>query len=304
MLTHRKRKENNPDYQVCILEDHAFKSLSIGVKEFFDALASHLLGIDMKELKNSYFVDKELGIKNKDEKFMVADLLLNAKDNYIINFEANTYNSESIILKNTYYTYRLILNRQSKSSTYKDVKIDQINLDLRPLEFNTKIINTFVLIDKDSNKILPGSPRIMHIALDKFKKDPYNEVISDWLRRALGIILSTSIKKSKKLAGNNPILKKAVKFMEEYSNNYDNLDLLDQQAEFMKAIKTDNEKEKIIIEQKSLEKGLKKGLKDGEVIGSEKKAVENAKNALSLGLDNDTISKITGLSIKEIVALK
>ena len=51
-------------------------------------------------------------------------------------------------------------------------------------------------------------------------------------------------------------------------------------------------------------KGLKKGLKDGEVIGSEKKAVENAKNALSLGLDNDTISKITGLSIKEIVALK
>lgn len=227
MLTHRKRKENNPDYQGCILEDHAFKSLSIGVKEFFDALASHLLGIDMKELKNSYFVDKELGIKNKDEKFMVADLLLNAKDNYIINFEANTYNSESIILKNTYYTYRLILNRQSKSSTYKDVKIDQINLDLRPLEFNTKIINTFVLIDKDSNKILPGSPRIMHIALDKFKKDPYNETISDWLRRALGIILSTSIKNSKKLAGNNPILKKAVKFMEEYSNNYDNLDLLD-----------------------------------------------------------------------------
>ena len=34
MLTHRKLKENNPDYQVCILEDHAFKSLSIGVKEF------------------------------------------------------------------------------------------------------------------------------------------------------------------------------------------------------------------------------------------------------------------------------
>ena len=43
---------------------------------------------------------------------MVADLLLNGKDNYIINFEANTYNSESMILKNTYYAYCLILNRQ------------------------------------------------------------------------------------------------------------------------------------------------------------------------------------------------
>ena len=116
--------------------------------------------------------------------------------------------------------------------------------------------------------------------------------------------MCASIKEARKLAGDNSILKDVVSYMEEYSSNYDNLDLLDQQAEFMKAIKTDNEKEKIIIEQKSLEKGLEKGLKDGEVIGSEKKAVENAKNALSLGLDNDTISKITGLSIKEIVALK
>ena len=80
---------------------------------------------------------------------MVADLLLNAKDNYIINFEANIY--------------RLKLNRQSKSSTYKNVKIDQINLDLRPLEFNAKIINITI---------------------------SYGELI-------LEIILSTSIKKSK-----------------------------------------------------------------------------------------------------------
>ncbi len=54
---------------------------------------------------------------------MVADLLLNAKDNYIINFEANTYNSESIILKNTYYTYRLILNRQVLIKMLKSIKL-------------------------------------------------------------------------------------------------------------------------------------------------------------------------------------
>ena len=43
---------------------------------------------------------------------MVLTRSLNGKDNYIINFEANTYNSESMILKNIYYAYRLILNRQ------------------------------------------------------------------------------------------------------------------------------------------------------------------------------------------------
>ena len=110
------------------------------------------------------------------------------------------------------------------------MKTNQINLDLRFLEFNAKIINTTI---------------------------SYGE----W---TLGIILSTSIKMSKKLAGNNHILKKAVKFM--------------------KVFETDKLKAK----------------EDGKVIGSEKKAVENAKNSL----DNDTILKITGLSIKEIVALK
>ena len=80
--------------------------------------------------------------------------------------------------------------------------------------------------------------------------------------------------------------------MEKYSELERDILEIDNYAEFMKAVKTDNEKEKIIIEQKSLEKGEKSN------------AIKNAKNALSLGLDNDTISKITGLSIKEIVALK
>ena len=38
--------------------------------------------------------------------------------------------------------------------------------------------------------------------------------------------------------------------------------------------------------------------------GSQEKALENAKNALALGLDIKTISKITGLSIEEIEKLK
>ena len=38
--------------------------------------------------------------------------------------------------------------------------------------------------------------------------------------------------------------------------------------------------------------------------GSQEKALENAKNALALGLDFETISKITGLSMEEIEKLK
>ena len=38
--------------------------------------------------------------------------------------------------------------------------------------------------------------------------------------------------------------------------------------------------------------------------GSQEKALENAKNALKLGLDIKTMSKITGLSMEEIEKLK
>ena len=34
--------------------------------------------------------------------------------------------------------------------------------------------------------------------------------------------------------------------------------------------------------------------------GSKENALANAKNAIGLGLDNETISKITGLSVEEI----
>ena len=38
--------------------------------------------------------------------------------------------------------------------------------------------------------------------------------------------------------------------------------------------------------------------------GSQENAIQNAKNALKLGLDIKTISKITGLSLEEIEKLK
>ena len=51
---------------------------------------------------------------------------------------------------------------------------------------------------------------------------------------------------------------------------------------------------------KSLQEGKKAGIEEGE----KQNAIANAKNAINLGLDSDTISKITGLSIEEIEELR
>ena len=65
-------------------------------------------------------------------------------------------------------------------------------------------------------------------------------------------------------------------------------------------------------EERGLEKGIKKGIKQGIKQGIEKGIIQGSKaatidltkNAINIGLDAKTISKLTGLSIKEIENLK
>ena len=140
------------------------------------------------------------------------------------------------------------------------------------------------------------------------------------MKRAFGLFLSTSIEESKKLAGNDQDLKGVADFMKQFSSNIDNLKYLDEQEALMKAFRTDakiaEEKaakaglekgEQIGLEkgkQIGLEKGEQIGLKKGEKNGEKKKAIEIAKNAIAMDLKNEDISKITGLSVKEIENLR
>ena len=128
------------------------------------------------------------------------------------------------------------------------------------------------------------------------------------MKRAFGLFLSTSIEESKKLARNDQDLKGVADFMKQFSSNIDNLKYLDEQEALMKAFRTDAK----ITEEKAAKAGLAKGeqigLEKGKQIGLEKgetkKAIEIAKNAIDHGLKNEDISKITGLSVKEIENLR
>ena len=130
-------------------------------------------------------------------------------------------------------------------------------------------------------------------------KNPYNEDISDG-ELAFGLLLSTSIEESKRLAGNYQDLKEVADFMKKFSSNIDNLKYLDEQEALMKAFRTDAK----IAEEKAEMTGLKKGEKLGLEKGKKENTIENAKNAIAIGLKNEDISKITGLSIEEIENLR
>ncbi len=124
------------------------------------------------------------------------------------------------------------------------------------------------------------------------------------MKRAFGLFLSTSIEESRKLAGNDQDLKGVADFMKQFSSNIDNLKYLDEQEALMKAFRTDAK----IAEEKAAKAGLEKGeqigLEKGKKNGEKKKAIEIAKNAIAMDLKNEDISKITGLSVKEIENLR
>ena len=56
-------------------------------------------------------------------------------------------------------------------------------------------------------------------------------------------------------------------------------------------------------EQRGKKEGYSVGLSDGISQGSQQKAIETAKNLLSMSLPIENIAKATGLSLKEIQAL-
>ncbi len=51
-------------------------------------------------------------------------------------------------------------------------------------------------------------------------------------------------------------------------------------------------------------KGKAEGLAEGETKGKEENQLENAKNAIKLGLSDEDISKITGLNVEKIKTLR
>ncbi|MFI3211615.1 MAG: hypothetical protein R3Y64_11280 [Peptostreptococcaceae bacterium] len=62
--------------------------------------------------------------------------------------------------------------------------------------------------------------------------------------------------------------------------------------------------EKVSLIESAEQKGIEIGIEQGKKEGENKKAIEIAKNLIENGLDNELISKYTGLLIDEIEKLR
>lgn len=262
-----------------------FKSFaSIYSKELVDFIIS-LCELNI-ECNNYSLINNEITIFYEDDKLMVTDLVYKLNDNTFLNIELNTSKSKYLMYKNLLYIYKIILNEQNKGKKYKDVTVIQVNFDLYSFKNMDKVKNVIKVMNKDNLKEYLNTFTIYHFELDKAWNNEYN--VSEEGIRFLRMLSSRSKILNKYLAGDNLFLKKVAKFMEDYSNNSDNL------------LYYDKKELDDYIKESEIEESYNDGLSQGLSQGENKKAISIAKKLLAKGTSVSEVSEITGISKEKI----
>ena len=277
------------DNIIPLIYDREFKSFAnIYSKELVDFI------IDLCELNiecNNYnLINNEITTFYEDDKLMVTDLLYKLNDSTFLNIELNTSKSKYLMYKNLLYIYKIILNEQNKGKKYKDIIVIQVNFDLYSFKDMDKVKNVIKVINKDNLKEYLNTFTIFHFELDKAWKNEYN--VSEEGTRFLRMLSSRSKILNKYLAGDNLFLKKVAKFMEDYSNNSDNL------------LYYDKKELDDYIRESELNDSYNDGIAEGISKGKQENSIEIARKMLNKDRPIEEISEITGLTKEEILKLK
>ena len=268
-----------------LVYDREFKSFaSIYSKELVDFIIS-LCELNI-ECNNYSLINNEITTFYEDDKLMVTDLVYKLNDNTFLNIELNTSKSKYLMYKNLLYIYKIILNEQNKGKKYKDVTVIQVNFDLYSFKNMDKVKNVIKVMNKDNLKEYLNTFKIYHFELDKAWNNEYN--VSEEGIRFLRMLSSRSKILNKYLAGDNLFLKKVAKFMEDYSNNSDNL------------LYYDKKELDDYIKESEIEESYNDGLSQGLSQGENKKAISIAKKLLAKGTSVSEVSEITGISKEKI----
>lgn len=269
------------DNIIPLIYDRAFKSFAnLYSKELLDFIIN-LCKLNM-ECNNYNLINNEITTFYKDDKLMVTDLVYKLNDNTFLNIELNTSKSKYLMYKNLLYIYKIILSNQYIGEKYKEITVIQVNFDLYSFKDIDKVKNVIKVMNKDNLKEYLNTFTIFHFELDKAWNNEYN--VSEEGIRFLRMLSSESKILNKYLAGNNLFLKKVADFMEEYSNNINNL---------------------LYYDKKELDDYIRESeLNDSYNSGKFEEKNEIATKMLIKNKTIEEISDITGLTKEEILKLK
>lgn len=209
------------------------------------------------------------------------DVLVKTKED-IINVEINSNYNEEILIRNLHYIFKLASENTKRGNKYKiDNKIVQINLNFSNSKYEKC---EYILYDKRNELILTDYIKIYNIGIDKYIKNYYNNGKKFTKGEDLIIMLDLD--------------KKELEELSEKSDIVDNFkeDVIKANEDEFVVDWISREEEQKQYEEVMYEKGITQGI--------EQNKQDNARKMLELNMDLDVISKITGLTIKQINDLK
>ena len=270
--------------------DYVFKRLfgSVGNETITKNLLSCILqqNITDVQLDCNPILEKNL----LDDKVGILDIKAKIDDTTNVDIEMQVTDHKNIEKRILFYLSKMYTKTIKKSQDYSSLEkciailITNYNIDI--IKNIPKYITKWNIREEEYQKIvLTDVMEIYIIELNKFKdykeKSNHNS-LNSWIE---------FIESPEVVDMSNKEIQKAKKVLEEISQ--------DEHEQYLAELR-----EKYIMDQKAIEDaGYDKGLKTGIEQGINQRNKQIAKKMLNKKIDLDTISRITGLSIRELKTL-
>ena len=278
--------------------DFVFKRI-FGNEKHPNVLISFLNAVlnPVDPIKAVILKDATIEKESLDSKFSRLDVKATTDKGEEINIEIQVKDEKNMIQRSLYYWSRMYHGQLTKGDIYDKLsRTICINL----LDFN--LINTpdyhsiYRFKECRRNEELTNLAELHFIELPKIKPVNRIEDIQSQLEEWLYFINQPDSELVQVLEQRNEELKEAKEELIRLSRNEEErkryekrLDTLREEKSFLKSAE---------------EKGILKGIKQGIEQGAKQEKIEIAKNAIKNGFDNETIIKLTGLSIEEVEKLR
>ena len=280
--------------------DKAFKRIFRTNLDILKEFLKDVIPLDIDKDCNIRLMDGELPKENMKEKGKIIDIYVILDGKVYVDIEMNRSKFETVLERNIKYKDKLSSMLPESSEDFKTItskKLYQLNLNAYPYE---KILDDIiVLYGLKTHKIYSSDECMVVKSLERYRDLYYNKGNKEKDVIWLTILTSRTFTELYELSRQILSKEKVKKLMEAaISMSKDGFILHEWQKDKFDALVKYNE-----IEDAKKE-GIEKGKAEGKAEGIKEKTIEIAKNMLKENIDLDTIFRVTGLTKKDIQALR
>ena len=298
-----------------LLDDLAFK-LVFGQESTKNVMIEFLNQvITDRKIVDVEFADKEIHPNIRDRKTSIYDLLCMTDDGSRIIVELQKRKQDSYAERMLYYSMHQILKQvESGASSFDFCPIYVISILNFTLDQNDSIADVktvYRLLEETHNTLLTDRLTYIFIELPKFKKRA-EELTGDVLEGMYFCLKNMSQLQERPIALTHGIFDKIFGISELLVMDEDTRDKIIENMTTERDLKNQLDyARKVAIAEglaegkaqgmaQGMAQGLAEGKAQGMAQGMAQEKLQIAKNMLAMGLDTETISKATGLSVDEI----